>query len=101
MKPGLRARHPAAPFEPPSRQWYRTPDHYPLACVFVPLFPNPQAAAVIAESNLDVVPHWVGARVAFMHSLTSGLGVVEHEPEGKAATEIRKLLTWVWERIGQ
>ena len=41
MKPGLRARHPADPFEPPSRQWYRTPDHYPLACVFVPLFPNP------------------------------------------------------------
>ena len=44
MKPGLRARHPADPFEPPSRQWYRTPDHYPLACVFVPLFPNPQIA---------------------------------------------------------
>ena len=37
-----------------------------------------QAAAVIAESNLDVVPHRVGARVAFVHSLTIGLGVVEH-----------------------
>ena len=58
-----------------------------------------QAAAVIAESNLDVVPHRVGARVAFVHSLTIGLGVVEHEPEGKAAAEIRKLLAWVWERI--
>ena len=58
-----------------------------------------QAAAVIAESNLDVVPHRVGARVAFVHSLTIGLGVVEHEPEGKAAAEIRKLLDWVWERI--
>ena len=60
-----------------------------------------QAAAVIAESNLDVVPHWVGARVAFVHSLTIGVGVVEHEPEGKAAAEIRKLLTWVWERLAQ
>ena len=58
-----------------------------------------QAAAVIAESNLDVVPHRVCARVAFVHSLTIGLGVVEHEPEGKAAAEIRKLLAWVWERI--
>ena len=58
-----------------------------------------QAAAVIAESNLDVVPHRVGARVAFVHSLTIGLGVVEHEPEGKAAAEIRQLLAWVWERI--
>ena len=47
-----------------------------------------QAAAVIAESNLDVVPHRVGARVAFVHSLTIGLGVVEHEPEGKAAAEM-------------
>ena len=46
MKPGLRARHPADPFEPPSRQWYRTPGHYPLACVFVPLFPNPQILAL-------------------------------------------------------
>ena len=27
-------RHPA--------KWYRTPDRYPLACVFVPLFPNPR-----------------------------------------------------------
>ena len=60
-----------------------------------------QAAAVIAENNLDVVPHWVGARVAFVHSLTLGVGVVEHEPDGKAAAEIRSLLTWIWERIAQ
>ena len=51
-----------------------------------------EAAAVIAERHLDVVPQRVGARVAFVHSLTIGLGVVEHEPEGKAAAEIRKLL---------
>ena len=36
-----------------------------------------------------------------VHSLTIGVGVVEHEPEGKAAAEIRKLLTWVWEQLAQ
>ena len=53
MKPGLRARHPADPFEPPSRQWYRTPDHYPLACVFVPLFPNPLILFCPVEACLN------------------------------------------------
>ena len=58
MKPGLRARHPADPFEPPSRQWYRTPDHYPLACVFVPLFPNPQIGQLKAHlPRHGLLPH--------------------------------------------
>ena len=34
-----------------TQQWYRTPDHYPLACVFVPLFPNPQHRQYWFESR--------------------------------------------------
>lgn len=38
-------------------------------------------------------PIW--QRVAYMHSLTAGLGVQEYEPEGKAAEEIRQLFSWL------
>ena len=58
-----------------------------------------QAAAALAERNLEVAPHRVGARVAFAHSLTTGRGVVEYEPRGKAAAEIRQLFTWTWEQL--
>ena len=73
MKPGLRARHPADPFEPPSRQWYRTPDHYPLACVFVPLFPNPQ----VLECWPALVKHQYEHRAA---QLRAGfdIGILQH-----------------------
>lgn len=55
------------------------------------------AAEVIEESGLEVAPCRIGARVAFQHSITRGLGVLEHEPAGKAAAEIRAL--WGWVRI--
>ena len=55
-----------------------------------------QAAEAIAESGLDIAPCRIGARIAFQHSITRGLGVVEHEPDGKAAAEIRAL--WRWSR---
>ena len=43
-----------------------------------------EAAAAVAGKGLAVVPHRIGARVAFQHALTNGLGVLEHEPRGKA-----------------
>ena len=58
-----------------------------------------QAADVIAESGLEVAPCRVGARVAFQHSVTRGLGVLEHEPSGKAAAEIHALWGWVRGRL--
>ena len=58
-----------------------------------------QAADAIAESGLEVVPCHVGARVAFQHSVTRGLGVLEHEPSGKAAAEIRALWRWARGRL--
>ena len=55
-----------------------------------------QSAEAIAESGLDVAPCRIGARIAFQHSITRGLGVIEHEPAGKAAAEVRAL--WRWSR---
>ena len=58
-----------------------------------------QAADAIAERGLEVAPCRVGARVAFQHSVTRGLGVLEHEPSGKAASEIHALWGWVRRRL--
>ena len=60
----------------------QTPSRGPLA---------DQAAEAAAGSGLEVSPCRIGYRVAFQHSLTNGLGVIEHEPDGKAAEEIRAL----------
>ena len=58
-----------------------------------------QAAEAAASSGLEVSPCRIGSRVAFQHSLTNGLGVIEHEPEGKAAAEIRALFRWARARL--
>ncbi len=53
----------------------------------------------MAARGLEVAPCRVGARVAFQHSLTNGLGVIEHEPRGKAAAEIAALFGWARKRL--
>ncbi len=45
----------------------------------------------VTGRGLKVAPCRIGARVTFQHSLTNGLGVLEHEPRGKAAAEIAAL----------
>ena len=37
--------------------------------------------------------------MAFQHSFTNGLGVLEHKPAGKAAFEIRELFRWARMRL--
>lgn len=54
-----------------------------------------QAAEAVRVLDLEPLPHRVGARVAFNHSLTTGLGVIEYEPRGRAAEEIRKIHAWI------
>lgn len=61
--------------------------------------PHSESAAAVAGQGLVVVPHRIGARVAFQHALTNGLGVLEHEPRGKAAAEIAALSGWVRKRL--
>ena len=58
-----------------------------------------QAAEATTGRGLEVAPCRIGARGAFQHSLTNGLGVLEHEPAGKAASEIRELFRWVRMRL--
>ncbi len=58
-----------------------------------------QAAEAVEDRGLAVAPCRIGSRVAFQNSLTRGLGVLEHEPRGKAAAEIDSLFGWVRERL--
>jgi len=57
------------------------------------------AAAAVSEGGLELAPCRLGGRVAFQHSLTRGLGVLEHEPRGKAAAEVEALFGWVRQRL--
>ncbi len=58
-----------------------------------------QAEEAAAGRGLQVAPCRVGARVAFQYSITAGLGVLEHQPRGQAATEIRELFGWARARL--
>ena len=58
-----------------------------------------QAAAVIAGLGLPVCPATLCQRVAFEHASARALGVQEHEPRGKAATEVEHVYTSVCEAI--
>ncbi|MCA8927029.1 MAG: AAA family ATPase [Alphaproteobacteria bacterium] len=53
-----------------------------------------EAAEAIAGYGLQVAPVHLGQRMAFVHSLTAGQGVLEYEPGGKAAQEIKALYAW-------
>jgi chromosome partitioning protein len=59
-------------------------------------------AARLALSGyaLPVAPISLGQRAAFQNSLVLGLGVVEHEPRGKAADEVMALWRWLHKRLG-
>jgi len=58
-----------------------------------------QAAEAVEGEGLELAPCRLGARVAFQHALTRGLGVLEHEPRGKAAAEVEELFGWVRQRL--
>lgn len=44
-----------------------------------------------AQYKTDICPITIHQRVSYVHSITSGLGVCEYEPNGKASEEINKL----------
>lgn len=46
-----------------------------------------------------IAPVQVHQRIAFMHAMRDGLGVVEYEPKGKAAQEITKLYNFVMKEL--
>ena len=49
------------------------------------------AADALSAYSLPLSPVRIGSRVAFVKSLTEGKGVLEYEPKGPAAQEIRGL----------
>lgn len=54
-----------------------------------------EASTAIASLGVELLPVVFGDRVAFQHAFTSGLGVTEYEPNGKAAGELKRLWKWV------
>ena len=55
-----------------------------------------EARKLIVDSyKFPVAPQAIGDRTAFVHSATSGQGVLEIEPASKAAEEITALWKWV------
>jgi chromosome partitioning protein len=59
-----------------------------------------QAAEALAVYRLPILPVRLGNRVAFVKSLAEGLGVLEHEPRGAAAREVRLLYKCVLKQVG-
>lgn len=70
---------------------------------------NCRAASTLAEQaeealrayQLPIVPVRLGNRVAFVKSLSEGKGVLEHEPRGAAAAEIKELYASVLKQVGR
>jgi len=50
-----------------------------------------EAVEVLKKLNMRVLPGWTGSRVAYRHSLIKGQGVLEYDPHGKAAKEVREI----------
>ena len=60
-----------------------------------------EAQSALESYELDVAPVRIGYRAAFVHAMTAGQGVQEHEPRGKAAREIARLYDWTYTRASQ
>lgn len=64
----------------------------------VPAIGGIEQEAMEAAKHYDsaiIFPHSIKQRVAFMHAMSAGLGVMEYEPKGKAAGEIKKLYNFI------
>jgi chromosome partitioning protein len=59
-----------------------------------------QAAEALMVYRLPIAPVRLGNRVAYVKSLTEGKGVLEHEPAGTAAKEIRQLYLSTMKQVG-
>jgi chromosome partitioning protein len=69
----------------------------PGAVVLTRVRPGPdldQAIVAVEEMKLPLAPA-IGDRVAYKRAVASGQAVVEFEPEGKAADEIKALWRWI------
>lgn len=58
-----------------------------------------EASQAAEQYATTIAPVRINQRVAFMHAMRDGLGVVEYEPRGKAADEITKLMKFIWREL--
>lgn len=58
-----------------------------------------ELVAILEDLGLDVCPVHISLRNAFKHASVTGQGVVEFEPTGKAADEIRQLWRFICQRL--
>lgn len=72
----------------------RKPALFVLTCIRPgdKTLPN-SAETHLSQYSIPVSPQRITQRAAFVHALTAGQAVTEYEPEGVAASEIRKLFT--------
>jgi chromosome partitioning protein len=56
------------------------------------------ARVALSAYGLPVCPISIGQRMALQHALNDGRTVVEYEPDGKAAQEVRRLWRWIDEQ---
>jgi chromosome partitioning protein len=58
-----------------------------------------EAGEALKELSARLSPVQIGNRIAFIHAFTDGLGVVEYEPAGKAASEISRLFGFILKTV--
>lgn len=70
----------------------------PTAAVLTAVPPRgflPEEASMVLSMQLTLSPVRIGHRAAFVHSLTTGSSVLEYDPRGKAANEIKSFYKWI------
>ena len=60
-----------------------------------------EAEAALSSRQLRVAPTRIGHRIEFVHAATAAAGVIETQPNGKAAAEIRNLHAWLIRQAGK
>ena len=78
----------------------------PIAvCVLVAVPPRgpraDQARRVLQGQGLPVCPHTLGHRAAWGDAAALGLTVTEHQPQGRAAAELRRVAAWLRNLVDQ
>lgn len=56
---------------------------------------NYEAKSAIEDLGAEVAPVFIGDRVAYQYGFIGGGSVLEYEPAGKAAVEVRSLYKWI------
>jgi chromosome partitioning protein len=60
-----------------------------------------EAGELVESYGLQLAPHVIADRAAFRHAAAVGKTVLELEPEGRAASEVRLLFAWACEQVGK